>query len=274
MDCVIFDGREFAARIEKDLHDRVVELTRQLGRRPKLVSILVGDDGPSAMYLGLKQKMAQRLGIEFTRVGLAPGDIDGAKESIMVANSDLEVDGIMVQLPVMDSLGKPIEKKTQQQVLDDISNDKDIDGLTTDSKFLPGAARSVIEILLELQDSGQISDLGSKSIVVIGAAGMVGKSVVKSLSGRGFDVIGMDKVDFDKKRLVSADIVISATGQAGLVTPDLVKEGVIAIDVGAPKGEFAPEVVGKAAFLTPVPGGVGPVTVACLFANLVDKVAS
>ena len=80
----------------------------------------------------------------------------------------------------------------------------------------------------------------------------------------------MDKDDFDPSTLLRADVVISATGQAGIIKPDMIKEGVIAIDVGYPKGDFDPEVAKKASFFTPVPGGVGPVTVAMLFANLLN----
>lgn len=103
-------------------------------------------------------------------------------------------------------------------------------------------------------------------VVIVGSKGEVGRRLLKLLPM----AVGIDKED-SLDILKSADTIISATGQEGLITPDMAKDGVVAIDLGFPKGDFAPEVAQKASFFTPVPGGVGPVTVVSLFENLLDS---
>ena len=109
--------------------------------------------------------------------------------------------------------------------------------------------------------------LGIERIGVVGAEGVVGRRLMRDLGGAGYPCLGFDLGD-DLKGLLVCETIVSATGAVGLITPDMVREGVVAIDLGFPKGEFDSAVAEKASFLTPVPGGVGPLTIVCLYQNL------
>ena len=149
-----------------------------------------------------------------------------------------------------------LDKETDDFLINKIDLRKDIDGLRKGSPFKPAVVRAVLEILPT-----------KDNVVVVGAKGQVGSRLVKELGA-----VGMDRKNFDPSTLLGADVIISCTGQAGLIKPEMVKEGVVAIDVGYPKGDIDPGVALKARFFTPVPGGVGPVTVACLMENLVESI--
>lgn len=171
-------------------------------------------------------------------------------QKVVEWSSDEAVDGIMIQMPFTGS----------EELIPLIDPKKDVDGLRDDSPYIPAAVRAVKEVLSASQEH-----LLQKRMVVVGSRGEVGRKLMKSFPGSA----GIDKND-NFEILEDADVVISATGQAGLIKPEMVKEGVIAIDVGYPKGDFDPKVAEKASFFTPVPGGVGPVTVVCLFMNLLE----
>ena len=162
-------------------------------------------------------------------------------------------DGALIQLPVED-----------MSILKQIPIEKDVDGLNEESGFLPAAVVAVERIL-----ESRILNLESSKmrIAVVGARGFIGKRLESRIKSQEWDVTGLDKGD-DLDRLVDFDVVISATGVAGLIKKEMVKTGMVAIDLGFPKGDFASDVAGKAGFFTPVPGGVGPVTIACLYENL------
>ncbi len=203
-------------------------------KKAKLAIFLDQKNASGAKYVQKKIELAKRLGVE-----IVMNKVDGSE------------DGIMVQLPHLDA----------ENLIAKIPPEKDVDGLREDSLYQPAVVRAVCEILgHSLKDY----PFWSKRIILVGAKGFVGRRLMRGLP----NAIGMDKDDFDPSALLGADVVISATGQAGIIKPEMVKEGVIAIDVGYPRGDFDPEVAQKASFFTPVPGGVGPVTVACLFANL------
>lgn len=203
-------------------------------RKAKLVIFLDPENASGAKYVQKKIELAKRLGVEVVMNKVA-GDEDG----------------IMVQLPHPDAVN----------LIAQIPPKKDVDGLKEDSPFQPAVVRAVLAVL-----STQYS-VFSKKIIVVGSRGFVGDKLMRVLGDR-YSVIGMDKDDFDYEKIRSADVVISATGQPGLIKPEMVKDGVVAIDIGFPKGDFDPKVANKASFFTPVPGGVGPVTVAMLYANL------
>lgn len=199
-------------------------------KKTKLAIFLSEDNISGARYVKIKSEIAKRLGVE-----------------IVMNRIDGDEDGIMVQLPHPDS----------QKLISQIPPEKDIDGLREDSPFLPAVVKAVKEVLLSLQE-----DLLQKKIVVIGSRGFVGKNLMKLYPS----AIGIDKEDFDPEKIKTFDIIISATGSAGLIKD--VKTGAICIDLGFPKGDFDPSTALRASFFTPVPGGIGPVTVACLFENL------
>ncbi len=201
-------------------------------RKTKLAIFLDPENASGAKYVQKKIELAKRLGVE-----------------IVMNRIDGDEDGIMVQLPHPNA----------KELISQIPPEKDVDGLKEDSLYLPAVVRAVKEVLLGLQE-----DLLQKKIVVVGEKGFVGRKLMQVFP----DAVGMDKDDFDIEKLKTADIIISATGQKDLIDSDMVRDGFIAIDVGYPDAEFTPSALAKASFYTPVPGGVGPVTVAMLFANL------
>lgn len=230
---VVFDGRKFARKIEEGL-PRV---------KAKLVVLLDPKNEAGVKYVEMKKRMADRLGVEMRIFD---------KPEIERWNADASVNGIVIQLPFPDS----------DKLINLIDPKKDVDGLRKDGPFKPAVVRAVMEIL-----GDSLKETPFKSVLVVGSRGFVGRRLVKELRCK-----GMDKEDFEPEKIKKADVVISCTGQEGLITGEMVKDGFIAIDVGYPKAEFTKEALAKARFYTPVPGGVGPVTVACLFANLVEGV--
>jgi len=248
---MMFDGKVFAAEIEEKIKQKVAGTERA----PKLVTIYDPKDTASRIYTNIKAKKAGELGILFEEIQTSDLTAGQIKSEILKLNKDKTVDGIMVQTPI----------EGQADLIKLIDPKKDADGLRDDSRFIPATVRAVTAIL----GLSQIS--GDKTVAVVGSRGMTGMRVMAQLAAEGYTVWGMDQEDFDSSRLLLADIIISCTGRPGLIKSEMVKEGAVCIDVGYPKGDFEAEVSQKAAFFTPVPGGVGPVTVAMLFANLVDS---
>lgn len=244
---MIFDGRVLAGEIEADLR----ESGKLLGK--SLLILQCDGSNQESRYVQLKREMGERLGVK-VRVevlrdkGELVGMIAGARE-----------DGILVQLPIQGSTLKETE-----EVLSAIPVKKDIDGLNSRSDFWP-AVVSAVEKILEAIPAGSV--LAGAGVAVVGAKGFVGRRLVRHLRELGWQVGEFDKGD-GLEGLKNYEVVISATGQADLIKPEMVMDGVVAIDLGYPKGEFNPTVVEKASFFTPVPGGVGPVTVVSLFENL------
>jgi len=256
---MVFDGKGFAAEVEEGLRVRADGVAKSLGRRPKLVSIYNPLDEPSRVYTTIKSRKAKELGVEFEVYQLDSLPVAQLSELVNKLNSDKGVDGVMIQLPFPKS----------EDLIPLIDPKKDVDGLREDSRFLPATVRAVLAILGEAKKLSAVS--GQLSVVVVGSKGEVGRRLVTQLhSWPAAQLVEMGKEDFDPGKLSDAQVIISATGQAGLITSDMVRDGVIAIDVGYPKGDFDPGVADKAAFFTPVPGGVGPVTVVMLFANLLE----
>jgi len=160
-----------------------------------------------------------------------------------------------------------------EEVVNSVPADLDIDGLRRDSKFLAPVAMSVWKIFNFYQ-----IDLAGKEIVVVGNGRLVGEPVVRMLIDENLSVTLVEKETDDKTMrtlIKNADVIISGVGVPGLITSDMIKEGVVLIDAGTSEqsgklvGDIDPACADKASFVTPVPGGVGPVTVACLFENLI-----
>jgi len=281
---MLFDGKDFAQEKEKELKRKVDELRRR-GVVPKLVSILADDSKESALYVSLKAKFAERIGAIFDVHQFAVGtETKEVVADIQKANTDPSVHGIMIQLPV----------ENQGEILQAISPRKDVDCLTEENlglivignpRFLPATVKAVMEVIkYALGRLGHMFEeekwLRGKTICIVGASIIVGKPLSMVLSDLGATVIICRSTtgrlsEFTQK----ADVLISATGAIDLVKKEMVKEGAIVIDVGISKllrdgkfrvvGDVSKNVLEKTSFLTPVPGGVGPVTVACLFENLV-----
>lgn len=264
MKTIVFDGRSFAETKKEELKI-VVNGLRSRGTIPHLASILIGNDEASRLYVGLKKKAAEALGAELDPYYL-PESVK-LEEVLMLIdslNTDANIQGVMVQLPIPGELGN-----YKKEILDAIDSKKDVDGLKKDSNFLHPTSKAAIDILHTAEHELKIMKKGI--VAVVGSTGMVGSSLVKELKVEGYEVIECNKKTRDLgKHTVLADIVISATGHPSLIMGDMVKDGVILIDVGSPKADFSPVAQDKSAFFTPVPGGVGPVTIACLLENLVE----
>lgn len=265
----IIDGKKLALEHEIKLKKQLEEM----GFTPQVVSILVGDDPASVLYTSMKQKKAQELGINFTSAKFEEDtDFNKVVNFIDDLNADKQISGIMIQLPLPS---KFLKDHQTVELINKISPDKDIDGLREDSPFMQATVRGVISIL----ESENIIGKNKKFIVVGGLRGMVGKVVVKALKEMEEDVTGVSKEDPNLANITKqADVLISAIGSPHLITGEMVSDGVLAIDVGTEKlnGKLTGDidfdtVAPKASKITPVPGGVGPMTVISLMENVVDQ---
>lgn len=283
---MIFDGKEFAKDKEIKLALKVADLKKQ-GVTPRLMTILVGDNPESVLYLKLKAKFSQRIGVVFELQQfpeyVKAEEMIGFLTALNNDKSTIRVQGEIVQLPLPKGLASE-----RQRILDAIDSAKDIDGLTATSFellqqgkkcFLPAVVRAVLEVMDEYELWNKI-----KVAAVVGAKGWVGERVYWALKGHGIENIL--EIDLETKNklsdLTKADLIISCVGKSNLITADLVKDGAMIFDLGVMVVEegdtkrtvgdvdFA-AVSAKTSFITPVPGGIGPVTVACLFKNLLEN---
>ena len=260
-----FDGRGFAQEIELELTQKM----SGLNGRPKIVSVLVGDDPASVLYTRLKEQAAHRIGVDFEVERIGSIEHRNLVDKISKIGEREDVTGLMVQLPIADLQGQAL-----QDVLEAIPLNKDVDGLRyPESKVIPPVVEAVLKILEKISQS-QITNsqiLKLNKYVVIGAKGFVGSSVCLELEKQGKMVIKVDSDTTDAtKSVLEGDVVISCTGKEGIVTGDMVRDGSIVIDVGAPRGDMTQEVYQKASSSVEVPGGVGPVTIVCLMQNAVE----
>lgn len=276
---IIFDGKKAAGELAEKLGRDVADFKNQTGITPKLVSILVGDDPGSVMYTRMKQKKAENVGIEFIKKEFS-GDVELEEltSGIEQQNKDNSVHGIMVQLPLPLS----ITAKQQALLINSIDSAKDVDCLTSENlellktgkpRYLPATVSGIIKIIDNVFSAGvaTITPQGckAKTFCVVGASGMVGRPLSDYLKSLGKEVMECDEFTKDISVFTrQADILISATGVPGLIKKEMVKPGAVVIDVGYPKGDVEFENVSKvASFITPVPGGVGPLTVISLLEN-------
>ncbi len=267
----ILDGKKMGQVLLAQLKERVV----QLGFVPVFVDVLVGEDPVSLQYIGMKEKRAKDIGIAVHRVKIS-GDAttDEVIEHIQKALKQDHICGSIVQLP----LPRHIDT---QKVLDAIPADIDVDvlGEQTGKDFYNNtsllsfpAAKASFELLQMAPH-----DVASAKVLVIGQGMLVGKPVTHMLRNAGYTVTTANRtVPLTNKMLQKADIIISATGVPNLITKENLKEGVVIIDAGT--SESSGGVVGDvnvnevqdiASYIAPVPGGVGPLTVAILLDNIV-----
>lgn len=276
----IIDGKAFAAGLRARIAEAVPAFSKATGRVPGLAVVLVGDDAASAVYVASKGKATVAAGMASFEHRL-PAD---TKQEELIAlvrqlNADESVDGILIQLPLPKHLD-------EQAVVDAISPDKDVDGLTPISTGrlalgLPGLVPCTpLGSLMLLKD--HIGDLSGKDAIVIGRSILVGKPMAQLLLAENCTVtIAHSRTRDLKARVQQADIVVAAVGRAEMVKGDWLKPGAVVIDVGInrldpAKGETKGRLVGDvdyasalelASAITPVPGGVGPMTIACLLRN-------
>lgn len=253
------DGKALAKVKEEELKKKLLTLSKP----PEIRSILVGSDAPSVMYTNMKQKKAQELGINFEPIKLPEKTTyDELIQTIEKLDNDPKIDGIMIQLPLPASL-----KPQTDEILSHITPAKDVDGLTPAGMqhYFPATVKGILSILDTLH-----LDYHSTEFAVIGSEGEVGKPLVDELMKNGYKIVGVDKKvpGTSLSDIKNSDVVIAATGVQGLVKPEFVKEGVIAIDVGG--GELDTEVYIKSSFYTPKTGGVGPMTIISLMENALE----
>lgn len=268
------DGKDLAQRIKLQLKEETLGLKESLGKVPGLAIILVGDNPASKIYVNSKIKGCSELGFEsFAHFLPENTSEERVLELIGELNEDGRVNGILVQLP----LPKHVDEK---KVIDKIALDKDVDGFKPENLGLlmlgdkdsmqPCTPAGIMELLRAYS-----IELVGKDVVVVGRSNIVGKPMGSLLINEGATVTTCNSKTKDLKAKTSqADMVIMAIGQAKFLTEDMVKEGAIIVDVGINRTEDGlfgdvdyDGVSKKAAYITPVPGGVGPMTVAMLFAN-------
>jgi len=250
MSKIILNGKEEAERIALFLE----ESERLLGK--SLLILQCDGHSEESTYVRLKREMGERLGV-LVSVMFAKNK-EELKEMIADAGEDETIDGVLVQLPIIGA-----SKEESEQILCSIDPAKDIDGLNPKSRFVPAVIKAV-ERVMEIFNVDE-----EQTIVVVGALGEVGKRLVPRLQQLNYQVTGLDKGD-DLNRLKNYDVVIGSTGVPGLIKLEMVGTGFVGIDLGYPKGDFVPEILDKALMITPVPGGVGPLTVVMLFENLAE----
>jgi len=287
MSAKIISGVEIAKVIRDELTSEVTELKEKHNIVPGLVTILVGEDPASVSYVTAKGKTAKALGIYSEQIDLSP---DTSEDDLLALidkyNKDDKIHGILVQLPLPKHIN-------EGKVLYAIDPDKDVDGfhpvnvgkmVLGEQCFLPCTPHGILEML---ERSGV--ETSGKEVVILGRSNIVGKPIAnlmlqKRPSGNATITLCHTRTkdtDFHTKR---ADILIAAVGVANLVKADQVKEGVVVIDVGVNRvgmsesgkailaGDVEFESVKeKASFITPVPGGVGPMTITMLMKNTVQS---
>lgn len=265
---VIIDGEQLALSLEFQLKQQV-EVLKIKGIRPKLAVLVMADDAAGQLYCRLKQAAAQRVGIELEKHEFSFQELKLIMQKISDLNRDHQVQGIMIQHPGINwgkkhRLNRRSFEMWWRQLAEVIAADKDVDGLRENSKFIPATVRAV-KLILSIYKS--VGDRKTDYIVVVGSQGMIGRQLVRRLKAFGVDVETKELAKITKK----ADILISCTGKQNLIKADMVKVGATVIDVGWPKGDVDfDQVKEKARVITPVPGGVGPITVVCLLENLVN----
>lgn len=269
---LIIDGVKLAAKRENKLKERLMILFRH-GEMLQLVSLVMKNDEAGRLYSRLKQEAAERLGLIFReKVIEKPEEIKVITDFLEKLNQDDQVTGIMIQRPGVSWGERQFKTRERfetwwQKLVGKIESKKDVDGLTKNSPFVPATIKAVESLIDNFGDVG----IENYRLVVVGSRGLVGRGLVKRLKAKGFLVKGIDLSEAIGKATAAADVLISATGQPGLITERMVKPGAVVIDVGFPKGDVRfGEVKHKALAITPVPGGVGPLTVISLLENLVE----
>ena len=277
----IIDGRKVSKDIKSEIKARVDEIKAAGKRAPHLAIIIVGDDGASHTYVNGKINACKEVGFDYTLLQFA-STISEAKllKHISQLNSDEDIDGFIVQIPLPDHI-------SVEHVIENIAPKKDVDGFTnqnfgsiisTHHLLLPATPFGIMELIKRYEIETQ-----GKECVVVGASRIVGAplSLMMLQDGMATVTVCHEHTQDLAKHTCEADILIVAVGKPGLITKDMVKEGAVVIDVGTTRVEDASKKSGfrlsgdvdyenvapSASYITPVPGGVGPMTIASLLLN-------
>lgn len=279
---MIIDGKKVAAEMRRQIAAEVEAMTASGRRAPHLTAILVGNDGASETYVGNKERMCGEVGFE-SEVLRFPDTITQKEllDRIVKLNKDEGVDGFIVQLPLPAHIDEEL-------VIETIDPSKDVDGFHPENtgRIMTGIdayAPATPDGILALLEYYGIETAG-KHCVVIGRSNIVGRPVANMLSQKGWDctvTICHSRTRNLAQIVAQGDIVIAAIGKAEFITADMIKEGAVVIDVGMNRvrsdktqsgwkllGDVNyDEVAPKCSFITPVPGGVGPMTIISLMRN-------
>ncbi|NJB37299.1 MULTISPECIES: bifunctional 5,10-methylenetetrahydrofolate dehydrogenase/5,10-methenyltetrahydrofolate cyclohydrolase [Flavobacteriaceae] len=279
----ILDGKKISNDIKQEIAVEVAKMKDRGEKVPHLAAVLVGNDGASLTYVGSKVRSCKKIGFESTLIQL-PEDTSEEKLLAQVAelNNNPEIDGYIVQLPLPKHIN-------EQKVLLAVDPSKDVDGFHPENfgrmaldmvSFIPATPFGIMELLRRYN-----VDTSGKHTVVIGRSHIVGRpiSILMSQKGKAADAtvtLTHSRTKNLKEFTQNADIIVSALGVPDFLKADMVKEGVVIIDVGitrvpdsSEKGYYITgdvdfdEVAPKASYITPVPGGVGPMTIAMLLQN-------
>ena len=270
----IIDGKEVSAQVKEQVKEEAAQLKAATGLQVGLAVVIVGNNPASRVYVNNKKKACEAVGFQSFEYAL---DEDTTQEELLelveVLNENPQVNGILVQLP----LPKQIDEKA---IINAISPDKDVDAFHPSNvgrimigsyAFLPCTPAGVMELITST--GGSVS---GKNCVVIGRSNIVGKPMAMLLLHQnGTVTICHSRTQNLKEICARADILVAAVGKANFVTADMVKEGAVVIDVGMNRldnGKLCGDVdfaavEPKAGYITPVPGGVGPMTIAMLMRN-------
>lgn len=280
----LIDGKKISAEIKEEIAQEVEKIKQTGGKIPHLAAILVGHDGGSEIYVAHKVKACEQVGFESTLIRFE----DDVTEKELLAkidelNNDEQIDGFIVQLPLPKHISK-------EKIIEAINPNKDVDGfhpvnVGRMSIGLPAFVSATPAGILELLQRYNIN-ISGKHCVVLGRSNIVGRPVSillsqKSNTGNATVTVCHSRTANLKELCLQADIIIAALGTPEFLTADMVKEGVVVIDVGTTrvksdktksgwklKGDVKfDEVAEKCSYITPVPGGVGPMTIVSLLKN-------
>ena len=282
---MLIDGKEISKKILKEISSDLHQISKNLGRKPALSIILIGNNPASETYVNAKIKACSEVGIEGNLIRFDINvDSKTLIDQIEKLNKKIDIDGILLQLPVPKNLN-------ERELIEHISPLKDVDGLTAENigllnsgtpRFIPATPYGIMEIFNRIGVS-----LSGKKVVIIGRSNIVGRPLFSLMSGRGENSNSTVTLCHSYTKNLSeftlnADIIIAATGSANILDGSMIKEGAIIIDVGINRlddksrksgyrltGDVDFETANKkASYITPVPGGVGPMTITMLMKNV------
>jgi 5,10-methylene-tetrahydrofolate dehydrogenase/Methenyl tetrahydrofolate cyclohydrolase len=280
----LIDGKTIASQVKKEIAEEVKMLIANGGKRPHLAAILVGHDGGSETYVANKVKSCEEVGFKSSLLQFE-GDIteDDLLAKIRELNTDPDIDGFIVQLPLPKHI-------SEQKVIETIDYRKDVDGFHPENVgrmtiglpcFLPATPAGILELLkrYNIETSG-------KHCVILGRSNIVGKPMASLMMQKAYPgdctvTVCHSRTKNIEKYTLEADIIIAALGSPGFLKGNMVKDGCVVIDVGTTRVPCAEaksgfclkgdvefdEVASKCSYITPVPGGVGPMTIISLMKN-------
>jgi methylenetetrahydrofolate dehydrogenase (NADP+)/methenyltetrahydrofolate cyclohydrolase len=258
----ILNGSELAGYIKERQAKQVRGLRQAHGIKPKLAIVVTVDNPVIDVYMRLKQRYGADILVDVDVHRVRQTEV---KKTLNKLSNDDSVHAIIIQLPLEDP------SKTEI-IVNLVAPEKDVDGLGTGSKFEPATALSILWLL-----SGYNIDLAGKSVLLVGHGKLVGAPLEKLLIASGITPKVADKHTLDlKHETIQADIIITATGVHGVLRPDMIKQGAVVVDAGIASeggktvGDVTPEVYDRDDLtITPLKGGVGPLTVCALFENVI-----